>query len=132
MGDRKLLIADAGDKINIHVLVAEDDSFQRLALMDILQLCEYEVAAVENGRLARDELLKDNQHFDIVLLDLMMPEMDGLELLKLMKSQEKLRDIPVIMMSAEGEQDYVTTCLQNGAKDYLVKPLRIQMVRGIS
>jgi len=41
----------------------------------------------------------------------MMPEMDGLELLKLIKSLEKLKDIPVIMMSAEGEKDYVSACL---------------------
>ena len=68
------------------MLVAEDDAFQRLALIDILTLCEYEVTAVENGRQARDELLKADTNFDCVLLDLMMPEMDGLELLTLMKS----------------------------------------------
>lgn len=80
----KKRIVEGNDK-SIHVLVAEDDSFQRLALMDILSLCNYEVTAVENGRLARDELLKKDAYFDAVLLDLYMPEMHGLELLSLMQ-----------------------------------------------
>ena len=73
----------------IHILVAEDDSFQRLALVDILGLCNYEgncfiysfyetlllVTAVENGKIAKEELLKEDSQYDMVLLDLMMPEM---------------------------------------------------------
>ena len=80
----------------IRMLVAEDDSFQRLALIDILTLCNYDgyffffllkkfteknpknallVVAVENGRVARDELLKEDSNFDLVLLDVNMPEM---------------------------------------------------------
>lgn len=84
---------------------------------------------MENGRAARDELLKENSYFDIVLLDLMMPEMDGLELLKLMKSNDKLKNIPVIMMSSDGDQQLTSTCLQIGAKDYFVKPVRIGNVK---
>ena len=55
--------------------------------------------------------------------------MDGYELLCLMQQNEKLKDIPVIMMSSDGEQRLVSTCLQHGAKDYLVKPIRVQMVK---
>lgn len=77
----------------IRILVAEDDNFQRLALIDVLELCNYEgilfpfsqlffltnflflVTAVENGKLAKDELMKEDANYDLVLLDLMMPEM---------------------------------------------------------
>ncbi|KAL4453143.1 hypothetical protein ABPG74_015374 [Tetrahymena malaccensis] len=117
---------------SIHVLVAEDDNFQRLALIDILTLCDYQVTAVENGRLARDELLKSDSNIDIVLLDLYMPEMDGIELLLLMQDHEHLKRIPVIMMSFDNEQERVAYCIANGAKDYLVKPLRIQNVKGLA
>ena len=83
------------------------------------------MTAIENGRLARDELLKEDSNFDLVLLDLMMPEMDGLELLCLIKNNEKLKDLPVIMMSSDQDMANVSTCLTKGAKDYLIKPLRI-------
>lgn len=116
----------------VNILVAEDDNFQRLALIDILELCEYSVTAVENGKLAKDELMKEDSNYDLVLLDLMMPEMDGLELLTFMKENEKLKDIPVIIMSSDGETDSVAACLDTGAKDYLIKPIRIQNVKGLA
>lgn len=67
-----------------HVLVAEDEAFQRLALLDILTLCEYEAVAVEDGKQALLELKKETNDFDLVLLDLYMPEMDGFEVLSCM------------------------------------------------
>jgi CheY-like chemotaxis protein len=82
------------------VLIAEDEMFQRLALMDYMDLCDYETISVENGRLALEELRKPENDFDLVLLDLQMPEMNGFELLTLMQEDEKLRLIPVVVMSA--------------------------------
>jgi NIMA (never in mitosis gene a)-related kinase len=116
----------------IKILVAEDDNFQRLALIDILELCHYGVTALENGKLARDELMREDANYDLVLLDLMMPEMDGLELLSFMRQTDKLKDVPVIMMSSDGEMASVATCMSTGAKDYLIKPIRIQNVKGLA
>jgi CheY-like chemotaxis protein len=59
--------------------------------MDILTMCEYECVAVENGKLAMDELQNENNDFDLVLLDLYMPEMDGFEVLSLMQEDERLK-----------------------------------------
>ena len=91
----------------------------------------FEVTAVENGRLARDELLNEDSYFDLVLLDLMMPEMDGYELLCLMKSYAEFKDIPVIMMSSDGEMQIVANCLSQGAADYILKPIRLQNVSSL-
>lgn len=82
------------------MLVAEDEMFQRLALMDYMEVCEYDAIGCENGQLALVELRKLQNDFDLVLLDLQMPEMNGFELLKLMQEDEQLRTIPVVVMSA--------------------------------
>ena len=73
-----------------HILVAEDENFQRLALLDLLTMCEYEAIAVENGKQAMEQLKNENNDFDMVLLDLYMPEMDGFEVLSLMQEDERL------------------------------------------
>eukprot|EP00742_Colponemidia_sp_Colp-10_P001574 GILJ01001693.1.p1 GENE.GILJ01001693.1~~GILJ01001693.1.p1 ORF type:complete len:679 (+),score=132.34 GILJ01001693.1:114-2150(+) len=116
----------------VHVLVVEDDTFQRLALIDILTLCNFKTTDLENGKLALEELQKPNQDFDLVLLDVMMPEMDGMQLLDYMQADEKLKNIPVIMMSSSEETQQVASCLAKGAKDYLIKPIRVQVVRGLA
>ena len=87
----------AQDRV-FNVLLAEDEQFQRLALLDILTLCDYEgnftlfhtliVTVTENGKMAYEELKDENKDFDLVLLDLYMPEMDGFELLSLMQEDE--------------------------------------------
>lgn len=82
------------------MLVAEDEMFQRLALMDYMEVCGYDAIGCENGQLALVELRKLQNDFDLVLLDLQMPEMNGFELLKLMQEDEQLRTIPVVVMSA--------------------------------
>ena len=114
------------------VLVAEDDLFQRLALLDFMSTCNFTTVEAENGRIAIDELRKPEADFDLVLLDLMMPEMNGYEVLAEMKDDPKLSEIPVVVMSATDSQDSVSQCLQLGALDYLVKPIRMQECRALS
>ena len=118
------------DKV-YRVLVAEDDPFQRLALMDVLTMCEYECIAVENGKLAMDELKNENNDFDLVLLDLYMPEIDGFEVLSLMQEDERLKEIPVVVMSSDESNNIIANCLKMGAQNYLVKPVRILQCRAL-
>ena len=83
----------------------------------------------ENGRIALDEMRKPGNDFDMVMLDLEMPEMNGYEVLVQMKDDPKLREIPVVIISAMDSQNSVSQCLQLGALDFLVKPIRMHDCR---
>ena len=113
------------------VLVAEDELFQRLALLDFMDLCEFHAGGAKNGQEALNELRKPDANFDCVLLDLVMPELNGFQVLQQMKEDDRLKEIPVVVMSANESQEVVGQCLQQGATDYLVKPVRHQQCRAL-
>jgi DNA-binding response OmpR family regulator len=92
-----------------------------------LQRQEHQTELAENGRLAL-QMLRDNP-FDLVLLDIMMPEMDGYAVLARMKGEASLRNIPIIMISAITEMDSVVKCIEMGAEDYLPKPFNPTLLR---
>jgi sigma-B regulation protein RsbU (phosphoserine phosphatase) len=102
------------------LLVVDDDAANRDVLERRLKRLGYAVATAENGRKAL-EMLHETA-FDLVLLDIQMPEMDGLEVLKQLKADDLLRPIPVIMISAMSKMDAAVTCIEMGAEDYLPKP----------
>ncbi len=102
------------------LLVVDDIEANRDVLSRRLQRQGYDVATAENGVQALEKLRA--QSFDLVLLDIMMPEMDGYETLQSLKADEALRSIPVIMISALSELDAVVRCIEMGAEDYLPKP----------
>ena len=80
-------------------------------MLDFMDTCNFTTVEAENGRIAIDELRKPEADFDLVLLDLMMPEMNGYEVLAEMKDDPKLSEIPVVVMSATDSQDSVSQCL---------------------
>jgi adenylate cyclase len=109
------------------VLVVDDIEMNRDMLCSLLQADGHKTAVAENGRLAV-ELIKA-QPFDLVLLDVMMPEMNGYEVLEHLKSDAGLRDIPVIVLSALDEIGSAVRCIELGAEDYLPKPFEPILLR---
>ncbi|MET0543347.1 MAG: SpoIIE family protein phosphatase [Variovorax sp.] len=102
------------------MLVVDDNEMNRDVLSRRLQRNGHAVEAVEDGEHALARLR--DQSFDLILLDVMMPGIDGYEVLGRLKAQPATRHIPVIMISALGETDSVVKCLALGADDYLTKP----------
>src|SRR5690606_15714715 len=85
-----------------------------------LQRLSYEVIMAEDGEQALS--MVHEQDFDLVLLDIMMPNLSGYEVLEQMKADEDTKHIPVIMISAVDDLDSVVRCIELGAEDYLFKP----------
>jgi adenylate cyclase len=103
------------------LLVVDDNKVNRLLLGRGLEQQGHTVSFAENGLLALE--LVRRQPFDIILLDIQMPEMDGYQVLEQITSDLNLRDIPVIMTTAMEELDSVVKCIELGAEDYLTKPV---------
>ncbi len=102
------------------VLIVDDDEVNRDILSRQLQRLGFTVIAVET---ATEALLNLRQSkFDVALVDLMMPVMDGLELLEVIRTDAATSSLPVIMMSALDDLDGVSRCMERGAEDYLFKP----------
>jgi len=109
------------------VLVVDDLAVNRGVLAARLAGQGLSVAEAEDGREALRKLEKEP--FDLVFLEVKMPELDGYEILRRMKSDPGLRDIPVLMLSAVEELDSVARCLELGAEDYLPEPFEPTMFR---
>ena len=103
------------------LLVADDNKVNRLLLQRSLQLQGHHVSLAENGRIALEMLAREP--FDLLLLDIAMPEMDGFEVLERLAKDLRLRDLPVIVTSAVEGMDSVVRCIECGAEDYLPKPV---------
>jgi len=109
------------------VLVVDDIEANRDLLTRRLQRLGHTVFTAENGREALS--LVGKHPFDLVLLDIMMPLMDGYEVLRRLKTEERSRHIPVVMVSALSELDSVALCIEMGAEDYLTKPINPVLLR---
>jgi two-component system, cell cycle response regulator len=109
------------------LLVVDDNSMNRIMLSRYIAKLGHRASLVENGRQALDKL--QAEPFDLVLLDVQMPEMDGYEVLEHLKADPRLRDIPVIMISAVDEVESVVRCIELGAEDYLPKPFNPVLLR---
>jgi class 3 adenylate cyclase len=103
------------------ILIADDNRVNRLLLARGLEQQGHTIVFAEHGAEALDLLRQ--QRFDLLLLDVLMPELDGYEVLAKLKDDPHLRDIPVVVTSALDELDSVVRCLEMGAEDYLAKPV---------
>jgi adenylate cyclase len=110
-----------------HILVVDDNETNRDVLGRRLEREGYRVSSAENGRCALDMVRASN--YDLVLLDIMMPEIDGYQVLSQMKADPALCDIPVIMISALDQINSVVRCIESGAEDYLNKPFDPVLLR---
>ena len=115
-------MADRGAKpVGARLLVVDDNKVNRLLLARSLDLQGHRSALAENGRVALEMLRSES--FDLLLLDIEMPEMDGFEVLERLKADPQLRDLPVVVTSSVEGVANIVRCIELGAEDYLAKPV---------
>ena len=112
---------------NFSLLVVDDNAMNRDMLARRLEREGYAITTASGGKEALD--LVDQQRFDLVLLDILMPDIDGYTVLEQLKAREETRGIPVVMLTAVHEMDSVVRCFEMGVEDYLTKPFNIPFVK---
>lgn len=105
------------------ILVVDDTDLNRQFMRHTLGKLGYEVVEAENGK--RALALVGSRHIDLVLLDITMPEMDGLEVLSQLRKRFSLLELPVIMFTADDQEKQIVDALSRGANDYLLKPVNV-------
>jgi HAMP domain-containing protein/signal transduction histidine kinase/DNA-binding response OmpR family regulator len=108
---------------NRKVLVVDDDVRNLFALTAVFERSNIDVITAESGREALDILNKDKQ-IDIVLMDIMMPEMDGYETIQIIRKEPKHRNLPIIAVTAKAMIGDRQKCIASGASDYITKPVK--------
>jgi CheY-like chemotaxis protein len=110
------------------ILIVDDNEDNRYTLQLMLESDGHERITCATGGNEAIALI-EKEKFSLVLLDLMMPDLNGDEVLKVIKSDPDKRDIPVVMISADTDADKVSQCIELGADDYLPKPFNPTILR---
>lgn len=108
------------------ILIVDDDERNTFALLSYLETLEMKVLTAKNGIEALD-ILREGADVNIILLDMMMPEMDGYETLHILKSDNNLKTIPVIAVTAKAMKGDKEKCISAGAWDYIPKPIDLKI-----
>tara|TARA_B100001769_G_C22080884_1_gene582408 strand:+ start:654 stop:1349 length:696 start_codon:yes stop_codon:yes gene_type:complete len=108
------------------ILVVEDDQDIRDLIVFNLQKKDFNVKSTDSGDKAISLIREDN--FNLILLDLMMPGIDGFDLTRIIKSDSKTSSIPIIMLTAKGDESDIVKGLELGADDYITKPFSVKVL----
>ena len=105
-------------------LVVEDDRIIVMVLEDVLSRDGFSVQTARDGRQALDFLTTSPRPPAVVLLDVMLPYVDGFELIKTIRQHATWNQVPIIMLTAKSQEQNIVRALDDGANDYVVKPFR--------
>lgn len=106
------------------ILLVDDDVRNVFALSSVLEQYDMDIVYAENGKEAIEALTADPEHFDLVLMDMMMPEMDGYEAMRLIREMPAFEKLPIIALTAKAMKEDRNKCIEAGASDYVSKPFQ--------
>jgi CheY-like chemotaxis protein len=124
--DRRRTIEQLHDAASVlagkKVLIVDDDIRNIFAMTSLLEPFGMQIHSAETGRSAI-ETLQDNQDIDVVLMDIMMPDMDGYDTMRAIRKLSKFRQLPIIALTAKAMKGDREKCIEAGASDYISKPV---------
>ena len=118
----------ASEKLKQQILIVDDSEINREILKEILKE-DYRILEAANGEECLEQLERSGTGISLVLLDIVMPEMDGFEVLAAMNQNHWIEDIPVIMISSEDSDSYIRRAYEMGVSDYISRPFDMAIVR---
>ncbi|KAM7464584.1 hypothetical protein LguiA_032705 [Lonicera macranthoides] len=130
--------SSSSDSHDVHVLAVDDSLVDRKVIERLLKITSCKVTAVDSGRRALQLLGLDEEKssvgfhemkVDMIITDYCMPGMTGYELLKKIKESSTFREVPVVIMSSENVLARIDRCLEEGAEDFIVKPVKLADVK---
>lgn len=113
--------------MNMKVLIVDDFATMRRILKNVLRQVGFtNIIEADNGKAALKELKKD--HFDLIMCDWNMPEMPGIDLLRHVRSDDSLKSIPFVMVTAEAQKENILEAVKAGVSNYVVKPFTAETI----
>ncbi|KAE9608481.1 putative response regulator and transcription factor RR-A-type family [Lupinus albus] len=135
------VLTEVGAARELHVLAVDDSHVDRKVIERLLKISSCKVTVVESGTRALQYLGLDGENtsidfeslkINLIMTDYSMPEMTGYELLKKIKESSVFREIPVVVMSSENILTRIDSCLEEGAEDFLLKPVKLSDVKRLT
>ena len=108
------------------ILISEDNPVNMKLLRDILTFQEYDIIEAYDGKSALDMIRDNKDKLDLILMDLQLPELDGLEVIKIVKSDDSTKHIPIFVISAHAMESDIKKALKAGCDNYIIKPINIE------
>lgn len=114
----------------MRILSVDDSTSTRLYIKRAVDLLGFEFLEASEGKTGLDIIKRENGHIDLILLDRHMPRMDGIEMLRVLKSHNSFKHIPVTMVTVELAREEIWNAINTGAKNYLIKPFTQERLIG--
>ena len=109
-----------------HILIVEDNLTNLKLLRDILNFQKFDVLEAIDAKAAIESVEKNYDKLDLILMDLQLPDMGGLEVIEIIKNKPESQNIPIIVVSAHAMEADIKKCREAGCIDYITKPINIQ------
>lgn len=108
------------------ILISEDNPINMKLIRDILSFQGYEIIEANDGKSALDKIKKFKDKIDLILMDMQLPEMDGLQVIKLVKSDAATKCLPIFVISAHAMESDIKKAIKAGCNNYITKPINIE------